>query len=156
MSTGGVCNVYCVTGKIQCSINIVKCYDHGRKKMHVYKIITTFFVLIALFGCATGSSIVTGKVRPAINPTEVEIYLDPPLEYDTIGIVEASSDVEFSTQAAQDRVINELKSQAAKIGANGVLLMTTGDVFYSGGSGSETKTAKGKAIFVLPQLELEN
>ena len=39
----------------------------------------------------------------------------------------ASSDVEFSTQAAQDRAIMELKSQAARIGANGVLLISAGD-----------------------------
>ena len=107
--------------------------------MRVVKIITALFFLTVLFGCATGSSIVTGKVRPAISPSAVKIYLDPPSQYETIGIVEASSDVEFSTQAAQDRVINELKSQAAKIGANGVLLMNTGDKsgemvgFYSGG-----------------------
>ena len=100
----------------------------------------------------------TGKVRPAISPSEVKIYLDPPSQYETIGIVEASSDAEFSTQAAQDRVINEIKSQAAKIGANGVLLLNTedksgemvgfyfGGVFYAGTS--ETKAAKGRAISV--------
>ncbi|RDD31268.1 hypothetical protein CR161_11485 [Prosthecochloris sp. ZM] len=117
--------------------------------MRVLGIITTFFVLAALFGCATGSAIVTGKARPAIAPTEVKIYLDPPSQYETIGIVEASSDVEFSTQAAQDRVIKELQSQAAKIGANGVVLMDTGKIYYSGGS--ETKTAKGKAIVLIQE-----
>ncbi|MCW8797143.1 MAG: hypothetical protein OQK67_08795 [Chlorobium sp.] len=129
--------------------------------MRVLRIITTFFVLVALFGCATGSAILTGKARPATDPTEVKIYLDPPSQYETIGIVEASSDVEFSTQAAQDRVINELQAQAAKIGANGVILMDTGHKsgdmvgFYSGGtfysSASETKTAKGKAIFIIQE-----
>lgn len=129
--------------------------------MRVLRIITTLFSLAVLFGCATGSAIVTRKARPAIGPTEVKIYLDPPSQYETIGIVEASSDVEFSTQAAQDRAINELKSQAAKIGANGVLLMNTGDKsgemvgFYSGGifyaGASETKTAKGKAVFVIQE-----
>ncbi len=129
--------------------------------MRIFKIIIALSFLTILFGCATGSSIVTGKVRPAISPSEVKIYLDPPSKYETIGIVEASSDVEFSTQAAQDRTINELKSQAAKIGANGVLLLNTGDKsgemvgFYSGGvfygGTSETKTAKGKAIFVIQE-----
>jgi hypothetical protein len=129
--------------------------------MRVLKIITILFSLAVLFGCASGSSIVTGKARPAINPSEVKIYIDPPSQYETVGIVEASSDVEFSTQAAQDRTISELKSQAARIGANGVLLMTTGDKsgemvgFYSGGvfyaGASETKTAKGKAIFVIQE-----
>ena len=115
--------------------------------MRIFKIIITLSFLSVLVGCATGSSIVTGKVKPAISPGEVKIYLYPPSQYDTIGIVEASSDVEFSTQAAQDRVINELKAQAAKIGANGVVLINTG--FYGGPS--ETKIAKGKAISVIQE-----
>tara|TARA_Y100000294_G_C8522547_1_gene323509 strand:+ start:78 stop:458 length:381 start_codon:yes stop_codon:yes gene_type:complete len=117
-------------------------------------LILTIFVL----GCATGSSIVTGKIRPAVNPSEVRIYLDPPPQYETIGIVEAASAVEFSSQAAQDRTIAELKTQAAKIGANGIILIIstekTSDTvdFYSRGlfvaGRGEIKTAKGKAIFV--------
>ena len=47
--------------------------------MRVSEIITALFLLAVLFGCATGSSIVTGKARPAISPSEVKIYLDPPL-----------------------------------------------------------------------------
>ncbi len=129
--------------------------------MKMFKAAVSVAFLIALFGCATGSSIVTGKVRPAINPGEVRLYLEPPTKYDTIGIVEASSDVEFSSQAAQDRAIQELKAQAAKIGANGVLITNTGDkagdmvVFFSGGvfyaGASETKTARGHAIFVIQE-----
>lgn len=120
--------------------------------------------LIALFGCATGTSIVTGKVRPAKNPSEVKLYLEPPTKYETIGIVEASSDVEFSSQAALDRAIQELKAQAAKIGANGVLISNTGDKssnfgFYSGGvfyaGTSEAKTARGIAIFVIQERNIE-
>ena len=127
-------------------------------KMRMFKITLTLFLLLILFGCATGSSIVTGKARPTISPSEVKIYLEPPSQYETVGIVEASSDVEFSSQAAQDRAINELKAQAAKIGANGVILLNTGDKsgemvgFFSGGifyaGTSESKAAKGKAIWV--------
>ncbi|GGP22301.1 MULTISPECIES: hypothetical protein [Silvimonas] len=126
--------------------------------MRFLRIITTLVCLSALFGCATGSSIVTGKTRPAVSPSQVNIYLDPPSQFETIGIVEASSEIEFSTQAAQDRAINELKSQAAKLGANGVLLMgaesKSGDAsgFYSGGvfyaTASEKKVVHGKAIFL--------
>lgn len=129
--------------------------------MQIFKKITIVFIIITLFGCATGSTIVTGEVRPAISSVEVKIYLDPPLQYETIGIVEASSDVEFSRQSAQDRVINQLKSQAAKIGANGVLLITTGNQsggmtgFYSGGvfytSTTETISAQGRAIYIIQE-----
>ena len=127
----------------------------------MHRTIVALSFLVALLGCATGSSIVTGKVRPAISPSEVKIYLDPPSQFETIGIVEASSEVEFSSQAAQDRAINELKKQAAKIGANGVLLLNTGNKsgdmagFYSGGvfyaGASQTKTATGRAIFVIQE-----
>ena len=129
--------------------------------MKMFKAAVSVAFLITLFGCATGSSIVTGNVRPAINPSEVKLYLEPPTKYETIGIVEASSEVEFSSQAAQDRAIHELKAQAAKIGANGVLISNTGNKsgdlvgFYSGGffyaGASETKTARGNAIFVIQE-----
>ena len=55
--------------------------------------IRTIMLLLSftiLMGCSTGSSIVTGKVRPAINKTEVKVYIDPPSKYETIGLVEAS------------------------------------------------------------------
>ncbi|MDR2516759.1 MAG: hypothetical protein LBC88_05185, partial [Spirochaetaceae bacterium] len=99
--------------------------------MRFFKITTIILVFAVLFGCATGSAIITGNVRPAIDPAVVKIYLEPPSQYETIGIVESSSDVEFSSQAAQDRVMAELKNQAAKIGANGVLLINVGN--QSGG-----------------------
>lgn len=129
--------------------------------MRFFRIVTIILCLAVLVGCATGSVIITGNVRSAIDPVEVKIYLELPSQYEIIGIVEASSDVEFSSQAAQDRVITELKNQAAKIGANGVILINVGNQtggttgFYSGGvfyaSSSETKTAHGQAIYVIQE-----
>ena len=128
----------------------------------IEKIILKITILVFLFtmvSCATGSIIVTGKTRPAINPSEVTIYLDPPKNFETIGIIEASSDIEFSRQATQDRVMKKLKSKAAEVGANGILLLNTeikesGNTgYYSNGfyysSMSEKIAGKGKAIFVV-------
>jgi hypothetical protein len=117
---------------------LLRHYVFMEDKMKMLIAASSIAFLFALFGCATGTSIVTGKVRPAINPSEVKLYLEPPTRYETIGIVEALSDVEFSSQAALDRAIQKLKAQAAKIGANGVLVSNTGDKssnfgFYSGG-----------------------
>lgn len=125
------------------------------------KKITSLLISISaviLFGCATGSSIVVGNARLPIDPANVKLYLEPPESYEVVGIVEASSDVEFSTQAAQNRAIERLKVESAKIGANGVLLENSGEksstVFGSGGSGifwamqQKTKTVQGKAIYV--------
>ena len=128
------------------------------KKQYVFLL---FLIFSCLLSCATGSTIITGEVRPAIDPSEVRIYLEPPLQFETIGIVEASSDVEISRQAAQDRVINELKNRAAKIGANGILLINTGrqsgDIvgFFSGGifygGLTEKITGQARAILVIQE-----
>jgi uncharacterized protein YbjQ (UPF0145 family) len=116
--------------------------------------------VLILAGCATGSHIITGEVRPAIDPNLVKLYLEPPSEYEEIGIVRGSSDditELFSTQTALDGALQELKKQAAQIGANGVLLMNTSSASNTSGFYSEsvyhtidteTKTATGKAILV--------
>ena len=131
------------------------------KNFRVFNTITVFVALVILFGCATGSSIITGTKRPAINPSEVTIYLDPPAEYEAIGIIEVSSEVGFSRQKAQDRAMEALKSRAAKVGANGVLLTNTGSQsvgtagYYSNGiyyGGSTDKIlAQGRAIYVIQE-----
>ena len=129
--------------------------------MRIIKTFIVFLISVLIISCATGSVIITGETRPAIDPIEVKVYLDPPTKFETIGIVEAKSDVEFSRQTAQDRVLVELKSRAAKIGANGVLLINTSSqtsnsvgVFSNGfmyfGS-SDTILGQGKAIFVIEE-----
>jgi len=118
----------------------------------------TSLITLIIFGCATGSSIIIGNTRPPIDPAVVKLYIEAPENYEIVGIVEASSDVEFSTQAAQNRAIERLKIEAAKIGANGVLLENSGEksstVIGGGGTGlfwaaqQKTKTVQGKAIYV--------
>ena len=100
-------------------------------------------------------------MRPAIEPALVKIYFDPPLQYETIGLVEAYSEVLFSDQAAQDRAILELKKQAARIGANGILLINMGNqsggmvgfysnnVFYA--ASSTYKAVQARAIYVIEE-----
>ena len=131
-----------------------------RQCLQVFNAITVIFLFTVLFSCATGSSIITGTKRPAISASEVKLYLEPPTEYETIGIVNASGDVEFSEQAAQDRVLNKLKSQAAKVGANGVLLFSTetktGETFImiSGAFypvSTKKIAAQAKAIYVIKE-----
>ena len=128
-------------------------------KLKIVAVILTSIVF--LFGCATGSTIITGEVRPSIDSSEVRLFLDPPAQFETIGLIEASSDVEFSRQAAQDRVINELRNRAARIGANGILLIGTGTQagdtvgFVSGGvfftSTGSRITGHGRAIYVIQE-----
>ena len=113
---------------------------------------------ISLVACASGSAIVTGVKRTPLDPSQVKLYAESPAKYEVIGIVNASSDAGWTEQESQDYAVQELKNQAAKLGANGVLLVSTGDKTSTiiGGQGTSfvyaipvtAKTVSGKAIFV--------
>jgi len=102
-------------------------------------------VLIApLGGCVSSSVAIVGQVRPAISPDQVQIYLQPPeTRYEEIANLSASSRASFAlTDAAKmDKVIERLKTRAAKLGANGILLHGVGDQSAgSVGAGINTET----------------
>ena len=119
---------------------------------------TALLLILNITGCASGSAIVTGDKRPPVEPDQVKLYLDAPENYEVIGIVNASSEAGWTEQGSQDYAVQELKNQAAKLGANGVLLMTSGEKTSTtiGGYGTGTfyaipvteKTVSGKAIYV--------
>lgn len=114
--------------------------------------------VLAIAACASGSAIVTGSTRSPVAQEQVKIYLEPPTEYEVIGLVSASSDAGWTEQGSLDYAIAELKKQAAKLGANGVLLVASGEttstLVVGQRSGSvysvpvTAKTVQGKAIFV--------
>ena len=135
-------------------------------------------VALGLAGCETPTTVVvTGTQHPPISPASVKIYSHPPPVFEEIAILNASSSSMFTTggQATVDKVIADLKAQAAKLGANGVLLegfsdSQTGSIGTGVGStnvspGSATgvgvggslgiykKTGHGRAIFVEPESE---
>jgi len=115
-----------------------------------------------------------GAARPPIPPSDVKIYLQPPPTFEQIAILNASANSMFGTggQASVDKVIQRLKEQSAKLGANGIILegmfdRQTGSV--GGGSGSTSyssnsavgvglggslgifkKTGEARAIYVAP------
>ena len=88
-------------------------------------------LIAALAGCASSSQVVlVGTARPAISADQVKIYLEPPdARYEQIANLAASSDGSFAITAAgkMDKVVERLKQQAAKVGANGLLLHGVGD-----------------------------
>jgi hypothetical protein len=116
------------------------------------------FAVATITACASGSAIVTGNTRAPIASEQVKIYLEPPADFEVIGLVSASSDAGWTEQGSVDYAIGELKNQAAKLGANGVLLVSSGDKTTTviGGYGTgflyaipvTAKTVQGKAIFV--------
>jgi hypothetical protein len=129
------------------------------------------FIALAA-ACATDTVVITGKARPPISPAEVKIYSRPPAVFEEIAILNASKNSAFTTggQKTVDKVIAGLKDQAAKVGANGVILegfsdRQTGSVGSGVGSSSVSsnsavgvgvggslgiykKTGHGVAIFV--------
>jgi hypothetical protein len=114
--------------------------------------------VLTVAGCASGSAIVTGNTRTPVGPAQVKLYLEPPPTFEVIGLVNASSDAGWTEQGSVDYAIEELKNQAAKLGANGVLIVASGQTTSTviGGQGTSyvyaipvvAKTVQGKAIFV--------
>jgi hypothetical protein len=115
------------------------------------------FPLLLLVGCAagssSGSSIVVGEVREAINPSQVMQFLEIPENFQLIGIVTAPSDA-----GSVEQTVGILKNQAAKLGANGIVVVSTtgqdptvvngGDTGYIYTVTVPAKSVFGKAIYV--------
>lgn len=90
------------------------------------------WVLLGVLAVGTaqaGSHILVGKARPKTDPATVVVYLEPPARYEQIAIVEADSNgsFRFTAQGKVDKAIERLKKQAAKVGANAILLKATGE-----------------------------
>ncbi len=89
--------------------------------MNVRISILILFAAAVVAGCrATGSHVVTGMPAPPVSPEGVMIYNTAPERYDVIGTVTAR--IEASGKEADGKCIAELKNQAGKIGANGIIL----------------------------------
>ena len=109
-----------------------------------------WIALAALSGCAT-SHVMLGQARPPISPDQVQIYLHPPAgKYVEIALLETSSNGSFAVgaQGKINVVISRLKAEAAKLGANGILLEGVGDMAV-GTVGTGYATASGHSAFGL-------
>ena len=127
---------------------------------------------LVLLGCSTSSHVMIGTAHPPISPESVRIYLQPPEKYEQIATLDASSQGSFALTSQQnmDKAMARLKEEAAKLGANGVLLQGVQDqqsgsigtgvgsssygpssstgVGVGGSFGIYNKAAHGIAIFV--------
>jgi len=127
----------------------------------------TLLAFTCIGGCTTGSAVATGQERSPIDPAAVTLYFDPPADYEVVGIVEAASDAfPFYKKTALERAFAELKEQAAKIGANGVIGWEVGEIeesvpHYNPNTGIYsssrriTKTVTGTAILVTSNRQSE-
>lgn len=117
-------------------------------------------LLLPMATQAGGSFILLGKKRAPIDPDEVVIYLDPPARYEKIAVVEGDSmgSFAFSSQGKVDKALQRMKKQAAKLGANAIILQgqtqrDAGAVIVPSGnaavavSGGIIKSTSGLAIW---------
>lgn len=93
----------------------------------VYKIGYLLIAIGVIFftGCTIkdGNAIVTGNIKTPISPSDVRIYRTAPNNYEEIAIVSASAGHDFlKNSSLMNSAIEMLKIEAAKVGANGVIL----------------------------------
>lgn len=105
---------------------------------------------VCLCACAT-SHVMIGSARPPVSPDVVQIYTRPPnAPYEEIARLDTSSQMSFAftAQGKTDAVIKRLKEEAAKLGANGVLLEGIGDQPSGsiGTGGGSTSYSGGGAV----------
>lgn len=82
-------------------------------------------------GCANfhSSHVLLGTTRPAIDPSQVKIFLNPPQGAEEVAIVTADSRGSFrwSSQGTTDLALERLKKEAASLGANGLTKLSLSD-----------------------------
>jgi hypothetical protein len=86
-------------------------------------------MIFCMAACASPNQPIS-PARPPTSPDQVHLYLEPPAQsYDQIAVLNASSkrSFSFSAQAKADVVIRRLKEQAAKLGANAIVLQGISD-----------------------------
>lgn len=109
--------------------------------------LAVFSLELFLVGCAASSHVLVGTARPPISPDQVKIYLHPPAKYEEVAVIDASSRggaPAFTDQQKMNKAIARLKDEAAKLGANGILLEGAGEQQAGAvGTGVGTATATG-------------
>ena len=135
-----------------------------------FRFVVLLLAIAMLAGCASASKVMLGQARPPIDPSQVQVYSAPPPGSVEIAQLEATSAVGFGTQGQTNAAVARLKAEAAKLGANGVVLVGVGasgqsPVGMSVGAGSygghvgggigigiptQQKKAAGVAIWVPP------
>jgi hypothetical protein len=135
--------------------------------------------LVSLEACES-SHILVGTARPAIAARDVTFYTTPPTtNYEQIAILETSSkrSLAFTESGKTEVVLDRLRAEAARLGANGVLLRAVLDqpdgsvgagvgtsltgvhgtvgVGWGTSTGRSIKIGRGVAIYVVPGAKLD-
>lgn len=121
-----------------------------------------FLLAVALLGgCASTSRVMLASARPALAPEQVRVYFAPPPgRYQEIALLQtASGPLTYGEQNKMDNVIAKLRTEAARLGANGVLFQGAASgyggsnvgVGVGGGSfGGHTRIGGGIGVNISP------
>ncbi|GAB6195411.1 hypothetical protein [Lysobacter xanthus] len=90
-----------------------------------------------LAGCAGTSRVMISDPRPAIPVEQVRVYVQPPAtRYVEIALLDATTgDFTYGARNRDESLMLKLRTEAAKLGANGVLIQNRGQVPSNGGVG---------------------
>ena len=137
----------------------------------MHQMIKKFVILIVMFfiGCVPVSHIIVGDTREPIHPSNVEIYLDYPEQYEKIALIDAGSNfafkdpaILFDWQRKMDKAMERLKIEAAQLGANGILIVNTDtnniiqSVRSDGEGGTQVSSSTEKYVKAIAIYVLEN
>jgi len=103
-----------------------------------------------LAGCTLtrGSTVLVGNAHPPVDAAQVRLYVDLPAHYEKVALLSADSRNDFASQQnLTDAAIARIKSEAAKVGANGVLIDGLGN-YEIGSSGAIVAVNRTSAIGV--------
>ncbi len=85
----------------------------------------TVLMACVLAACGTdGTSIVTGTSRPSTDSDDVILYQTAPAQYETIGMVSATSSTGASDKLGD--IVDKIKDEAANVGATGIIVQKAG------------------------------
>ncbi|MBB4129773.1 hypothetical protein [Xanthomonas sp. 3075] len=96
-------------------------------------IVTAAALALLLAGCASSSKVMLGQARAPIDPAQVQVYSNAPAGSVEIAQLESTSAAGFGTQGQTDAAVLRLKREAAKLGANGVVIVGVGSERSGGG-----------------------
>jgi hypothetical protein len=115
-----------------------------------WRLMTAAVSTLLVVACAT-SHIMIGTPRPPISADLVKVYFHPPeTKFDEIAMIDTSSKggFGFTAQGKTDVVLKRLKEEAAKLGANGILLQGVGTQSTGSiGTGYSQATASGNSAY---------
>ncbi|WP_148040999.1 hypothetical protein [Montanilutibacter psychrotolerans] len=97
----------------------------------------TLLMLTLLLAACASSHVLTGTPRPPVDPAQVRVVFGPPpVAYEEIAQLQATSGgFTWGEQNKMNSVLRKLQREAAKLGANGVVILGIDEGYGGGGVG---------------------